>query len=188
MEVYTPNYGALTEIIDNRTSYSMKDSTGTEFTFEVIPLSITKSDIEYIQSQLPSSNVWFIDYTTTIVSPTNLEIETALRDGLIITLLIKCTIYDNYGVSHSIVFNKDKSKYIIEIHQNNTNLLSDKARKPLCDLLIKFVKNNKEFLPMANNLTHNFNRIIFTTLFSEISRLNNIIEKQDERLKILEQK
>ncbi len=188
METYTSQYGALTEIIDSTTSYSMKDSSGTEFTFEVLPLNMTKSNIDDMTSLLPSSKVWFIAYTTTIVQPNNNEIEKALRDGLIITLSIKCTLFDNYGFPHFINFNKDKSRYEIEINKNIRNILNDPTRKPLCDSLIKFIKNNKDFIQISTNLVVPFNRIIFTALFSEIDKLNNIIEKQEERLKILEQK
>ena len=176
MEIYTPHYGAITQIIDNRTSFSMKDSSGTDFTFEVVPLNMNRDDIIALS---PSPTIWFIAYTTTILAPTNSQIQKALRDGLIITLSIKCTIYDNYGISHSIYYDTVTGLYKIEINKYIKN-------KPLCDSLIKFIKNNDDFLPLINSLLFSFDSIVFGRLFSEIDRLNNIIEDQEDRLKTLE--
>jgi hypothetical protein len=175
----TLNYGAITEIVDDRTFYSMIDSTGTEFTFEVYPLHITKDQINAVLTSLEMKNLWFIDYKISITEPTDEEILDVLNDGLLLKLSMSCFIIDNYGITHNVEFNKETESYTIKI----SNSLSFAKKNPdltsLSDFLIDFVKesDNKK---MALS-SFGTGRKLYGKLFSKIKDL-------EDRVRLLEQK
>lgn len=185
MTDYTPYYGALTQIVDNTTSYSTKDSTGTDFTFEVIPLNITESEINNALGKFTNKPVWFIRCKTELYPPDDKEINKALEDGVLIKLSMKCSVFDNYGFIHQIVFNKDASKYEIKMgnyynHPQAVDII------PLSNRLIDFVKeidNPKNILGFTN-----YSKLLFTKLLNDVEDLKEIVKTQNERMKVLEQK
>lgn len=175
----TINYGAITKIIDNRVTYSMIDSTQTNFIFEVYPINIDQDEINKAIQSSGIPNFWFIAYNTDIIEPTKSDIDKAINEGLLIKLSIKCTIIDNFGVLHSLEFNNDTEKYkikinnLIYIHNNSKRLIR------LSDLLIDHIKE-------SNNVE--INLYSFSSSYFLFGKLLDKIKYLEERVKILEEK
>jgi hypothetical protein len=167
MELFTPNYGELKSIIENTTVYSMKDSTGTEFMFEVYPVHITESDLKEYASQVGEGR-WFICYASELIQPTQEDIDEALEKGLLIKLFYNIQLIDNYGIYHTIKFNKELEKYkfvknLLVINTDSLNMVL-----PLNNFLIKHIKNSslKLKLRISNDM-----RFLSDVIFSEIVEL-----------------
>jgi hypothetical protein len=185
MAEYTEKYGAITSIVDNATSHSVKDSTGTEFTFEIAPINISEEEINQVYISIGNSKVWFIHYTTSFKEPTEDDIKKALNDGLLIKIYKTCQILDNYGIMHNLEYDKIQNKYIIKINQqikyNAARLLL-----PLSNQLIYRSKLTND-IGLLSGIT-NSDRIFLSDIFSEIDKLKEIIKVQEDRIKLLEQK
>jgi hypothetical protein len=184
---FTPNYGAIREIIDERTTYAMKDSTDTEFVFEMCPLHISSEEIDnfFIDNKL--TNIWFIDAKISFKPPTESDIEKALNDGLIIKINFTVAILDNYGYLHSITYNEKDKKYNINLNKSvfyGKN--SSEELEPYSDDLIDIIKAYsypKLFAGISAN-----NRFLFGYLFNELNKSYELIKKLEEKINILEQK
>lgn len=175
----TINYGAITEIVDNRTSYSMRDSTGTDYTFEVYPLIIDQSQINQAITSLDIPNFWFIDYQVTIGKPSDTDIQKALNEGLLLKLSMNCFVIDNYGITHNVEFLKDTGEYILKIHNIIKIIRKNENVMALSDLLIDFIKESDNKRLALSSIDPG--RQLFAKLFDKIKDLEN-------RIKVLEQK
>lgn len=189
MAEYTDRYGAITSIINDTTSKTVIDSTGTEFLFEVVPINITEEEINEVFSVNNITNVWFINYTTSVKTPTENDIKRALTDGLIITIYIECQIIDNYGILHIIEYDKIEKKYVIKINQQlKYIILNNIPDLPMAfsnDLIDKCKSNSNVKLFTA--ITP-ISRFLFSDLYYEVNKLKEIIKVQEDRIKLLEQK
>lgn len=177
MSFFTPNYGALNEIIDDTKIYSMKDSTGTEFTFEVYPVKISKEEINEVLGQ--TKDIWFISFEKQIQGPTDNEIKKVLEQGLIIKLSMNVILIDNFGFIHRIEFDKTNEKYKIVLTKNS-HMIQYLEHLQLSDSLIDIIKQSSSPKLLVQGLSIH-SRIMFTNVFNKIKDL-------EEKLKILEQK
>jgi hypothetical protein len=184
MTEFTPQYGAITSIIDNTTFYSMKDIDDIEFTFEVYPLSINENQIQKAIESTGRNDIWIIDYITKIISPSSNEIEKAIEMGILIKLSIICEFFDNYGQIHTISFNKEHEIYDIKI---NKYMLLSQEYIPFNNKLISIIKENKNKKKIIFGLSQN-NRFLFGTLFEQLDKQNKLIILLEDRIKILESK
>ena len=173
----TKNYGAITEIVDNTTVYSMKDSTGMEFTFEVYPININENEINETLNGLGIDNLWLIGYKTSIVAPRNNEIQKAIEEGMILKLSMNCLIVDNYGIFHKLEFDNEQRKYKIKVNSIINILIKEVV--PLSDFLIDFIKESDNIKVAIISIGQG--RQLYTKLFSKIKDL-------EDRVKLLEQK
>lgn len=175
----TLNYGAITEIVDDRTFYSMMDSTGTDFTFEVYPLHITEMQINAVLKPLQMENLWFIDYKISITQPTDEEIQDIINEGLLLKLSMSCFVIDNYGITHNVEFNKETESYTIKISNSVSFFKNNPDYSCLSDFLIDFVKeSNNKRIALSSIGT---GRRLYGKLFSKIKDL-------EDRVRLLEQK
>jgi hypothetical protein len=177
MTNFTLNYGALTDITDNRTTYSTKDSTGTDYTFEVYPLRISQNEINQALNGI--DGVWFIAFETSITSPKDTDIQTALEQGLFIKLSMNCVIIDNLGFQHMVEFDKSQERYKIK-GNNLLQILKNIDHMPLSDVLIDVIKQSNKPKMVSQGMTA-YSKILFTKVFEHIYAL-------EERIKVLEQK
>lgn len=175
MAAFTKNYGALSSIQDNTNSYSMTDSKGNSYTFEVYPLNISPLEITNALNTIGNPNVWFVSYKTTITPPNEQQINKALSEGLLIVLSIKCTIFDNYGLQHSVLYNKDIGKYEISISRV-APLIGKKINViPFSDKLISLVQDSSDPDSLVLGLD-NSTRDIVNKLYGRIDEQQQIIE------------
>lgn len=183
MTEFTRKYGAITSIIDDTRVYSMNDTDGTDFLFEVYPLNISEDEIN---ETLKDDNRWFIYYKTYITRPHSYLIKKAIDEGNIIKLSINCEVYDNYGILHNIFFDKEKEKYRINTSYKLTHL-SMNTMTPFNDKLIELIKINPtpEIFIMGIN---NSIRYIFGLILDRLDKQNEIIKILDDKIKILEGK
>jgi len=175
----TLNYGAITIIVDVRTFYSMIDSTGMDFTFEVYPLHITEEQINAVLRSLQMEKIWFIDYTISIIQPTEEEILQALNDGLLLKLSMSGFVIDNYGITHNIEFNKETESYTIKISNSLSIFKNNPDLTCLSDFLIDFVKESDNKRMALSSIGSG--RRLYGKLFSKIKDL-------EDRVRLLEQK
>lgn len=182
----TDRYGAITSIIDNINSHSVKDSTGTDFTFEVAPINISEEEINEVYTSIGNSKVWFIHSTTSFKEPTENDIKKALDDGLLIKIYKTCQILDNYGFVHNLEYDKLKNKYTIKINQQIKYIVTNNLVLPLSNQLIYRCKQTKDIRHL-NSIT-NPDRIFLSDIFGEIDKLKETIKVQEDRIKLLEQK
>jgi hypothetical protein len=171
---FTDRYGALTSIVDSTTSYSFTDSKGDTYTFEVYPINITKDDINNALEQIKNPRIWFVVYKTSITPPTERQIKHALTEGLLLVLSINCTIIDNYGIPHQVIYNKEKEKY--EIMVSKISQLIDKTIKvsSFSDRLITVIKDSEDPSSLVVGLD-NSTRIILNNLYGKIDEQEEII-------------
>jgi hypothetical protein len=185
MAEFSPQYGAITSIIDNTTFYSMKDSDDIEFTFEVYPLYINENDIQKTIESIGQNNIWFICYTTKIIPPTSYQIKKAIENGILIKLSIYCEIFDNYGLVHRVSFDNEKEVYNIDINKYLVNTIKDPEIIPFNDRLITIIKENKNNKHIIFGLSNN-TRFLFATLFEQIDKQNRLITILEDKIKLLE--
>lgn len=194
MTKYTENYGAINSIIDERKTLSVVDSNGIEFLFEVAPIVIYQEKIEKILEQIYNKSIRFIRYDTYLSAPTNIEIQRAVEEGKIISLRIDCSIIDNYGFVHKTTYNENNKEYNININPVIKNLSSYPEIIPLSDELIDLIKSQEypeKFLYQLNNTTKIlFNHFSFKNneLYTQIDNLKDIIQSQEKRLLVLEER
>ena len=112
-------YGAISSIIDDRTTYTVKNVFETDFLFEVEPLKITENDIKY-----------------------------ALEQGHIIKIYISCSLFDNYGIIHRVEYDRVQNKYIIKLNQQ-IKTASVQNGTPLSDELIDIIKTSNNLIQFA---------------------------------------
>lgn len=183
----TPNYGAITEIIDERTSYTVKDSTDTEFIFEICPIHITSEEINKTLEDMNLTNIWFIDYKLDFKPPTESDIERALKEGIILKIYFTAAIIDNYGYLHSIQYNENEKKYNIIFNKTIVYLLNNNNKLyPYSDDfidIIKTVSTPKLFIGLPP-----IDKFLFGHILCELNKSNQIIKQLEERIKVLEQK
>lgn len=177
MADFTPNYGALTDITDDRTTYSTKDSSGTDYTFEVYPLRISQNEIS--KALNGTTGVWFIAFQTSITPPKDTEIQTALEQGLFIKLSMNCTIIDNIGFQHIVEFDKSQEIYKIK-GSNYLQHLKNIEYTAFSDVLIDIIKQSNQPKIISQGMTA-YSKVLFTKVFKHIYAL-------EERIKVLEQK
>lgn len=177
MTDFTPNYGALTEIVDNTASYSMKDSTDTDYTFEVYPLRITQNDINEALSK--NAGVWFIAFQTNITPPFDTQIQKALQDGLLIKLSMNCILVDNFGFQHMVEFDRANEKYRIKFIQNYYHIKNIDFIQ-FSDIFIDLIKESSNPKMLVQGMSVSC-RVLFTKIFKHIYDL-------EEKVKTLEQK
>lgn len=185
MTEFTPRYGAITSIVDSRTTYSMSDSTGTEYLFEFHQLNILEEDILDFEKKL-SQNRWLIHYTTDFKPPTDEDIQNALEDGKLIKIYFAGTAYDNYGLKHSILFDEKSEKYIF--NTNNYLITNDlKSLYPLNNEIIDYIKSSASTELLLTSLNNSL-RILHTYLYNDISELKKTIKQLQDRIAALEAK
>ena len=178
-------YGAISSIIDDTTTYTVKDVFEIDFLFEVEPLKITEDELNKFYKDNDIEYMWFITYNISITGPTENDIKYALEQGHIIKIYISCTLFDNYGVIHRIEYDKGQNKYIIKLNQQ-IKTTSIRNGTPLSNELIDIIKTSNNLIQFAG--ITNYSKVLFTSLIKEINILKEIIKNQDERLKLLEQK
>jgi hypothetical protein len=174
MATFTDRYGALTSIVDSKNSYSFTDSKGNNYTFEVYPINITKDDIDNALAEIQNPKIWFVAYKTSITPPIERQINQALTEGLLLVLSINCTIIDNYGISHQVVYSKEKGKYQIIV--SKISQLIDKTIKvsSFSDRLITVIKDSDDPSSLVLGLD-NSTRIILNNLYGKIDEQEVII-------------
>jgi hypothetical protein len=178
-------YGAISSIIDDRTTYTVKNVFETDFLFEVEPLKITENELNKFYEDNGIEYMWFITYNTSIVGPTENDIKYALEQGHIIKIYISCSLFDNYGIIHRVEYDRVQNKYIIKLNQQ-IKTASVQNGTPLSDELIDIIKTSNNLIQFAG--ITNYSKVLFTSLIREIKLLKEIVKNQDERIKLLEQK
>lgn len=187
MSGYTPKYGAINSVIDNTTTYSIKDNTGTDFMFEVNPININEEQLSEILLSFGNENVWFIKAHSNIVPPKEYDIQKALEKGYIIKLSISCILIDNYGIVHQIEYDEKDNKYNVKPNNLIKMVKQMPDYFPLSDLLIDLIKESNNPRNILIGLS-NYSKIVYTKTFTEIKLLQDELKSLSDRIKILEQK
>lgn len=177
--VFSPRYGAITSIFDSQLTYSMADSTGTEYLFEIHPLNIEEQEIRKYELEL-NSNSWLIHYRADLLKPTEQTIEHALENGFIIKLYFNVDIYDNYGLKHRLEFDEKAEKYIFQCNPAN-KLIDAKLFQPFNNNLINFIKTTNDSQQIVL-LLNNSARLVHSLLFTEILELKNKIKDLEDKV------
>jgi hypothetical protein len=185
MSEFTPYYGVLTSITDNTTTYSMKDTDGTEFMFEVYPINISEDEIRQSFENVKKDNYWYILSLTSIEPPSSYLIKKAIDDGTIIKLSIKCEIFDNYGLIHTLIFDREEEKYKIV----NSNNISNNRNIfiPFNDNTISLIKSSPTPRLTLLGISHNL-RFTFGNILERLYKSEETIKILEEKIKLLESK
>lgn len=173
MARFTDGYGALTSIQDLTNSYTYSDSKGNDYTFEVHPIEITKDDINKALEEIGNTRIWFVAYKTFITQPSERQINQALTDGLLLVLSINCVLIDNYGITHNVIYNKDKGKYEIKVSKVSQLINKNIKATQLVDKFISVIKESDD--PSSLIRIDNSTKIILNNLYTKMDEQEQII-------------